>query len=228
MESSLSQESPLHQELEWWIKTWDTTIRNGQFWNADIPELLSIDPAADISYDQRRWLEARAQVVRILKETQLQGSNFFKGKVVMSVGPGPIGFLEACGARVKIGVEPLANAFRQHRLLLPDSDVVYLNTGAENIPLVDDFVDVTVCRNSLDHVEEPQRVIDEIWRVTKPNGSLVVNVDVEHETRPLEPHSFSVADVECMLRRFRVEWKKVHEKSHGGEGRMYVAVCVKP
>ncbi len=228
MENTSSQGSLLHQELQWWIKTWDATLRNNQFWNADIPELLNVDPAVKTSYEQRRWLEARAQVVRILKEAHIKDRAFFKGKVVMSVGPGPVGFLEACDATVKIGIEPLANAFCRHGLLLPDCDVVYLSTGAEDIPLIDDFVDVTVCRNSLDHVEEPQRVIDEIWRVTKPKGSFVVNVDVEHKTRPLEPHSFSVLQVERMLSRFQVAWKKVYKESHGGEGRMYVAVCVKP
>lgn len=221
-------ENPLEEELQWWINTWDAVLRNGQYWNPDVPTLLNVDPAAEISYNERRWLEARAQVARILRETQIDDRDFFKGKIVMSIGPGPVGFLEACEARIKIGVEPLANAFRHHGLLLPDSDVVYLNTGAENIPLVDDFVDIAISRNSLDHLEEPQRVVDEIWRMLKPNGYFILNVDIEHESRPLEPHSFSLADVDSMLTRFRVEQKIVYEKSHGGEGRMYVVLCIKP
>lgn len=221
-------ENPLEQELQWWINTWDPVLRNGQYWNRDIPALLNVDPEAEIFYEERRWLEARAQVVRILKEAEITDPDFFKNKIVMSIGPGPVGFPEACKAKITIGVDPLANAFRQHGLLLPDSDVVYLNTGAEKIPLVDDFVDVAVSRNNLDHVELPQQVVDEIWRVLKPDGHFILNVDVEHESRPLEPHSFSITDVDMMLSRFRVETKKVYQKSHGGGGRMYVALCVKP
>ncbi|MCD6295806.1 MAG: hypothetical protein J7M30_01480, partial [Deltaproteobacteria bacterium] len=61
-------EDPLEQELQWWIDTWDVVLRNGQYWNRDVPALLNVDPEAEISYEERRWLEARAQVVRILKE----------------------------------------------------------------------------------------------------------------------------------------------------------------
>ncbi len=215
-------------ELQWWIDTWDTMLRNGQYCNPDIPELLNLDPAAEISYEERRWQEARAQVVRILQETRIKDLDFFKNRIVMEVGPGPVGFLEACDARIKIGIEPLANAFREHGLLLPDRDVVYINSCAEKIPLNNNFVDISVTRNSLDHVEDPKLVIDEIWRVLKPNGYMLLNVDIGHEKRPLEPHSFSTTDIDNMLTRFTVERKIVYDKSHGGEGQMYVALCIKP
>ncbi len=220
--------TPLGQELRWWISTWDAVLRNGRYWNSDVPELLNIDAESEISYEERRWLEARAQVARILRETQIRDRDFFKEKIVLSIGPGPVGFLEACDARIKIGIDPLANAFRRHGLLLPESGVVYINTGAEKIPLVDAFVDITISRNSLDHVEEPQRVVDEIWRLLKPNGHLILNVDIEHGKRSMEPHNFSIADVDSILSRFRIERKYIYENAHGGEGRRYVALCTKP
>ncbi|HXX53552.1 MAG TPA: class I SAM-dependent methyltransferase [Thermodesulfovibrionales bacterium] len=222
------QDYPLDQELQWWIKTWNPTLKSGRFWNADTPALLDLDSELDISYEERRWLEARAQVIRTLAEAQIADLAFFIGKIVVEIGPGPVGFLDACGARIAIGIDPLANAFRQQGLMLPNSDVVYLNTVAESIPLVDEFVDIIVSRNSLDHVTEPEKVLDETWRVLKPGGFFLLNVDIEHEQRPLEPHCFSLAKVDHLLSRFRIDRKILHSKSHGGSGRMYVALCVKP
>jgi SAM-dependent methyltransferase len=222
------REDPLAQELQWWIKIWNPVLKNGRFWNPDIPELLNLGPEFDTSYEGIRWMEAKAQVIRILKEAQIEARDFFKGKIVMETGPGPVGFLEACEARIAIGIDPLANAFRREGLLLPGSDVIYLNTAAETIPLVDDFVDIAVSRNSLDHVAEPEKVVNEIWRVLKPGGFFLVNVDVEHEKRPMEPHNFSLGEVDHLLSRFRIDRRIFYDRSHGGEGRMYVVLCVKP
>lgn len=222
------REDPLEQELQWWINTWNSVLKNGRFWNQDVPELLNLGSKFKISYEERRWMEAKAQVIRILREAKIEARDFFKDKIVIEIGPGPVGFLEACRARIAVGIDPLANAFRREGLLLPDSDVIYLNTAAETIPLVDDFVDVAVSRNSLDHVAEPEKVVNEIWRVLKPGGFFLVNVDVEHEKRPMEPHNFSLAEVDCLLSGFRIDRRFLYDRSHGGEGKMYVTLCVKP
>jgi len=222
------REDPLEEELQWWINTWNPVLKNGRFWNSDIPELLNVSSEIAISYEERRWMEAKAQVIRILREARIEASDFFKGKIVMEIGPGPVGFLEASEARIAVGIDPLANAFRRNGLLLPESDVIYLTTAAETIPLVDDFVDIAISRNSLDHVAEPDKVVNEVRRVLKPGGFFLVNVDVEHEKRPMEPHNFSLADVDRLLSRFRIDRRILYDRSHGGEGRMYVALCIKP
>ncbi len=41
---------------------------------------------------------------------------------------------------------------------------------AHNIPIIDDYIDGVVIQAVLEHVLEPQRVADEIWRVLKPGG----------------------------------------------------------
>lgn len=42
--------------------------------------------------------------------------------------------------------------------------------NATDIPLPDNFADLTLCQTLLIHVKNPQRVIDEMIRVTKPGG----------------------------------------------------------
>src|SRR4051794_10727650 len=141
-------------EIGWWLTHWEPAIRAGGFSPPDAAEILGEEPAE--TYEGRRWQQARAEVRRVLREAAIDDPDFFAGKVVVDVGPGPLGFPDACPARVSIGVEPLAQRYADAGLLLPDSKALYLAVGAEDIPLLDGSVDVVVARNSLDHVEDPQ------------------------------------------------------------------------
>lgn len=105
----------------------------------------------------RRWQQARAEVRRVLREAAIDDESFFDGNVVLDIGPGPPGFPDACPGRVSIGVEPLAERFAEHHLLLPDSPTLYLSTGAEHIPLLSRSVDVVLARNSWTTSTVPRR-----------------------------------------------------------------------
>jgi SAM-dependent methyltransferase len=166
-------------------------------------------------------------VRRVAAEAGLE-PDFFAGKTVVDVGPGPLGFPDACPARVSIGVEPLAERFRRHGLLL-ESDAVYLARGAEELPLVSGSVDVVVSRNSLDHVTSPDAVMSEAARILRPGGRLLLSVDVDHPATATEPHTLRMADVRRMLSPLEVLREDVVDEAHGGGGgRRVVAVARKP
>src|SRR5947209_625433 len=138
-------------ELRWWLEQWDPVLRAGGFNPGDTPAFLDGEAVAQ-TYLGRRWQQARATVRRVLEEAAIDDGDFFADKVVVDIGPGPLGFPDACPARISIGVEPLAERFAREGLLLPDSPAIYLAVGAERIPLLSASVDVVVARNSLDHV----------------------------------------------------------------------------
>ncbi len=48
--------------------------------------------------------------------------------------------------------------------------LVQFVADAHDIPIIDDYYDGVVIQAVLEHVLEPQRVVDEIWRVLKPGG----------------------------------------------------------
>jgi ubiquinone/menaquinone biosynthesis C-methylase UbiE len=48
---------------------------------------------------------------------------------------------------------------------------------AESMPYEDDFFDLIVCNNVLDHVHDPNRVLIEIKRVLSPDGLFAFAVD---------------------------------------------------
>jgi SAM-dependent methyltransferase len=210
-------------ELAFWTDTWDAHIRNGALFAPGGLELLGEDTVA-ADYEGRRWQEARAQVRRILREAEITDRGFFTGKVVAEIGPGPVGFPEACGAGTAIAIEPLAPRLKAAGLLL-EGDVAYLAVGAEDVPLLDASLDVVVARNSLDHVADPAAVMAEVKRLLRPGGTLILNVDVEGVPTAAEPHAFAVEDVHRLVAPLRIERERILGEPHGHEGRQLVVVA---
>ncbi|HKR98202.1 MAG TPA: methyltransferase domain-containing protein, partial [Candidatus Dormibacteraeota bacterium] len=145
----------LDAELRWWLETWDPVIREGGFNPGDVLEFLDPGEAPAETYQGRRRQIARAEVRRVLREAEIDNERFFDGKTVVDIGPGPLGFPDACPAATSIGIEPLAERFARAGLLIEESNAIYLAVPAEEIPLVSSSVDVVLSRNSLDHVRDP-------------------------------------------------------------------------
>lgn len=211
-------------ELRWWLEEWDPPFRAGGFNPGDALELLDDDQPAP-TYEGRRWQQARAEVRRVLREAAIDDERFFDGKVVVDIGPGPLGFPDACPARVSIGVEPLAEQYREHGLLLEGSDAIYLAVGAEDVPLVSGSVDAIVARNSLDHVDDPDAVLREAKRLLKPGGTLILNFDVGHAPTATEPHTLTQAAVRAALEGMTILHEHVSPASHGEDGEVVIVVA---
>jgi SAM-dependent methyltransferase len=205
------------EELRWWLEEWDPVIRGGGLFPGDALELLG-ETSADATYWGRRRQQARAEVRRVVNEAALDGETFFEGKVVVDVGPGPLGFPDACPAALAIGIEPLAERFAEHDLMLPDSRALYLAVGAERIPLLSGSVDVVIARNSLDHVDDPEQVLREAQRLLRPGGTLILNFDIDHAPTATEPHTLSVERVKGAIDAMSIVHERRWDHSHGHEG----------
>lgn len=215
------------RELRFWVTKWTDTLKK-EWWSDDIPQLLKIknDPSL-YSYKQRMEHESKALFLRLLKETKIRNKNFLKDKIVVDIGPGPMGLLEGSDAKVKIAVEPLAEAFKKHNLLLKKSDVIYLNQTAENIPLLDEFADVVISRNNLDHVKDPVKVMQEASRILKSKGYFILNVDINHPPFVAEPHTITQGMIKKMTKNLKLIRKLVNKKPHGWKGQMFIGLYQK-
>jgi SAM-dependent methyltransferase len=213
-------------ELRWWLEEWDPVLRAGGFNPADASELLGGEPPA-ADYEGRRWQQARAEVRRVLREAEIEDERFFDGKVVVDIGPGPLGFPDACPARLSIGVDPLADRYLEHGLLLEGSKAVYLAVGAESIPMTSGSVDVVVARNSLDHVDDPLAVLSEAQRLLRPDGTLILNFDIGHAPTATEPHSLTRGGIRAALAGLTVVSERVLARSHGQDGEAVVIVAMR-
>lgn len=113
--------------------------------------------------------------------------SFFNGKFILDIGCGPRGSLEwASMASRRIGLDPLAKEYL--RLGARYHQMEYLDGVAENIPIEKGKCDVVFSFNSLDHVEDVGRVLNEIKRITHSGGYFLLLVEVNHPPTDCEPH----------------------------------------
>jgi SAM-dependent methyltransferase len=213
-------------ELQWWLQEWDPVLRSGGFNPGDALSFLDGEEA-DPTYLGRRWQQARAEVRRVISEAAIDDERFFEGKVVLDIGPGALGFPDACPARISIGVDPLAERLAQNGLLLPDSPALYLASSAEEIPLISASIDVVIARNSLDHVDDPEKVLGEAQRLLTPGGTLILNFDVGHTPTTTEPHALTAERVRTWLSHMTIARERRLDQPHGSEGHVVVLVAGK-
>ncbi len=57
----------------------------------------------------------------------------------------------------------------------PDASFTAIDIMREGINFMNETVDMVYCGEMLEHVEEPQKLVDEIRRVLKPGGAVLLN-----------------------------------------------------
>lgn len=112
--------------------------------------------------------------------------NSFKNKVVIDVGCGPMGSLHYFNAKMKFGVDILANQYNQE-FNTQKHDMIYLNCHSHKIPLVDEFADAVISRNALDHVNNFEKTINEIYRILKMEGEILLSLSLRPFSLITEP-----------------------------------------
>lgn len=89
----------------------------------------------------------------------------------------------------------------------------YVASGAEQIPFPDAYFDVVCSFNSLDHVDDLNRVIGEIIRVLASNGLFLLLTDIHRQPTVLEPVACSWNVVEKFLPALEVVEERHFEYS---------------
>jgi SAM-dependent methyltransferase len=211
-------------QLRWWLEEWEPVVQAGGLKPSDALTFLDTDEIAR-TYWGRRWQLARSQVQRVMTEAGIDQADYFDGKVVAEVGSGPLGFPDACPARISIGVDPLAERYADHGLLLPDSPAIYLSAGAENIPLLASSVDVALARNTLDYVDDPNASVRELRRILRPGGRLILLFDVDHVPNLSQPNALTVELVRSWLDGLDIIREHAWAEPFGHDGHRVVLVA---
>lgn len=94
------------------------------------------------------------------------------GRTVLDVGAGPVQFAEAFAARGARYVAVDHDEAALTRCDLPQT--TGLVADGEHLPLADGSVDVCFSSNVIEHVRHPERLGDELVRVTRPGGLVVI------------------------------------------------------
>jgi SAM-dependent methyltransferase len=137
--------------------------------------------------------------------------SFYRGKAVLDIGCGPRGSLEwADEARERVGLDPLVYAYRN--LGIDRHRMRYVEGGSERIPFPDGYFDVVTSINSLDHVDDLDRTIAEVIRVTAVGGLFLVIAEVHPYPTPCEPIMLPWQVTSKFLPRMAVESEAHYEK----------------
>jgi len=98
---------------------------------------------------------------------------------VIEVGSGAHGLIFYFGAKLGVGVDPLAVSYRS---LFPrwQNCASTIAAAGEQLPFADASFDVVLCDNVVDHAESPQQIVAELVRILRPGGLLYFTVNVHH------------------------------------------------
>lgn len=209
-------------ELDFWINVWDKEIRDrvvkknnlGSEKHKDFKKLYNIEriKVAQKQLDGILWMAKKP-------------AGYLDNKVVVEIGPGCCCALEITKARIKIGIEPIAQRYMDNNLLLEGNDsVIYLTQGSEKMPIFSNYADIVIASNCLDHVEDLDASLKEIKRVLKPGGELFLNIEIDHEPTACEPFALSYEDVKKYFGIFKTVFIN---KTVGDDKRVWVRAVYK-
>lgn len=151
----------------------------------------------------------------------------FTGRRVLDIGCGPVGlihFLDNAAERIRI--DPLLLQY-DSKMVLHGRQLSLAGLG-ESLPIASESVDLAICFNALDHMQDPAAALREIRRVVRPGGTVLLMIHTFPKwTRPffwidrLHPHhwtsdafvgqvggEFTVEQHETLRRRFEVPVSK--------------------
>lgn len=131
------------------------------------------------------WTELH-QKPKYLADLQLS-SDVFRYKKVLDVGAGPIPSATCFDDCYLYALDPLHHKYRligfpQH--LYPQ--VNFIDSSAEDIPMEDNFFDVIISVNAIDHVDNLEAVANELSRVAKDDVMFAMHVHY-HKSTVCEP-----------------------------------------
>jgi SAM-dependent methyltransferase len=146
---------------------------------------------------------------------------FLREKVVADFGCGPRGSLAwAQGAKARIGIDVLADAYSQH-FDLSSHRMRYVPCTETQIPLGDLTVDVLYTLNAMDHVNDFPVMCGELLRILRPGGYFLGSFNLEEPPTACEPQVLTEGMVQAHLLN-QLEIKSYRMARQGPETDPYV------
>lgn len=134
------------------------------------------------------------------------------GKTVVDVGSGPISALQYIEAGYKVAVDPLVDEYAKLYYIL-DPTIWWINAEIDgDIFLQDEYYDLAICMNALDHFDKPATAISRIERALVPGGFFGVHCCIKNAI--YNPHPAHIHNITYELFREWVDesFETVHEK----------------
>lgn len=123
------------------------------------------------------WYRAFSQEIEDLTKPFLDINQETK---ILEIGAGPAGALTFLKSNNKYAIDPLEDFFstKEEWVRFRDPKVRYQKGKGEELPYDEDFFDLIIIDNVLDHCENPMLVLDEMNRVLKKDGIIFFRQNV--------------------------------------------------
>ncbi len=121
----------------------------------------------------RRELIEKANRIRTIIDPYFPSDR----RKILQIGPGAnaeINFLTGD----RFAIDPLASYFKENFRDFIDPKVDFIDGMAEKLPYPSSCFDVILILNVLDHCWNPLKVIDEMARCLRPNGILILHLNI--------------------------------------------------
>ena len=144
--------------------------------------------------------------------------SFFDDLVVGDFGSGPRGSLEWMdNAKERYCIDVLADEYRN--LGTGSHKASYVTSTERKIPLKTSTLDVLFSINAIDHAADIDRMINECFRILKPDGHMFFSINLDEPPSAAEPNTITRQDCQAWFfsRLYEVEsaisnWKKNEDK----------------
>ena len=140
---------------------------------------------------------------------------FYTDKKVLDIGSGPRGTLEwADKAQERIGLDRYAEGYAE--LGTDEQKMEYVSATAESIPFDDNYFEIISAFNTIEYINEPQIVFQEIKRVLKPGGICLllcdINTGYQQKNQINSPNDFT----ELLKQNWEIVEAQYYEKKSSG------------
>jgi len=146
---------------------------------------------------------------------------FFKIKKdtkILEIGPGASPFIEELRGGEKYELDPLMDLFERNSK--QKKGINYIKGVGEKIPFDENFFDLIIITNVIDHVRDPKKTLNEIKKVLKKRGIVYISLnyfpsflktynnflELINLGDPYHPHSFSLESIKRLfkLKKFEI------------------------
>ncbi len=114
-------------------------------------------------------LERHKKKAEVLEKEWKSFLNITKKTRILQIGSGPEDVIMHLKTGEKYAIDPLADFYKE-KFKLDYKNLKFMQARGENLPFKDNFFDIVILANVLDHVESPEKVLSEIKRVLKDDG----------------------------------------------------------
>ncbi len=100
------------------------------------------------------------------------------------------------------GIEPVTEALEVARTKTPQA--TFYQGNADSLPLPDEFFDIIISSDVIEHIENPDRMLEEARRLLKDDGTAIIGTPIRHSKFPLDHNhvqEFFLEDFETLCKR---------------------------